>query len=81
MNKPASELIEDLRIDLTKLRNQLSDIRNQHQWLDDTDDLYGGITCIIMAMSTTVQRCKQHEQNKLVTCKIDINLCDKKWEK
>jgi len=64
-NKPISELIEQLRSELAKTRGKLHDIRFNHGFKDKLEHLEGGLTCIISAMSNTVDDFKEWEERWL----------------
>ena len=55
MDKPLSELMEELRSDLSKVRGKLHDIKNSYGWADRIEHIEGGLTCMISAMYATVQ--------------------------
>jgi len=61
LDKPVNELIEQLRIDLAKIRGKISDIRYMYGWEDRLDYLEGGITCMIVAMNSSREEIKEYE--------------------
>lgn len=50
MCKPMSELIEELRNELSKTRGKLSDIKRSYGWDEWVVNYEGGLTCIISAL-------------------------------
>jgi hypothetical protein len=54
MDKPLSELIENLRSDIAKIRGKLSDIRRSYGWVDRIEHIEGGLTCMLVAMHHTI---------------------------
>lgn len=63
MDKPLSELMEELRMDIDKTRGKLGDIRRSFGWTDRIEDLEGGLTCMIVAMYDTMKELKKWEEN------------------
>jgi len=61
-NKPVSELIEQLRSELSKTRGKIYDIRHNHGFEDKLEHIEGGLTCIISAMANTVKDFKDWEE-------------------
>lgn len=61
-DKHVSELIEQLRSDLSKVRGKLYDIRSAHGFRDKIEHLEGGLTCIISAMANTVRDFEEWEE-------------------
>ena len=61
-NKPVSELIEQLRQDLVKVRGKLHDIKYEHGFKDRLEPLEGGLTCIISAMYNTLKEFQEWEE-------------------
>lgn len=61
MNKPGSELIDDLRKELSRIRGKISDIKYVFGMGDNLDHLEGGITCIISAMHNDQERFQERE--------------------
>lgn len=64
MDKPLSELIEELRCDISKIRGKLYDIRNSYGWGDRIEHIEGGLTCILSAMYLTMQEFKLFEDKE-----------------
>lgn len=62
MDKPVSELIEELRNNLAKVRGKLHDIKFEHGFTDKIAHLEGGLTCIISAMANTVRDFEEWEE-------------------
>lgn len=62
MNKPLSELMEDLRSDLSKIRGKLFDIKQSYGWDDRIIHLEGGLTCMLVAMYEVMQEWKEFEK-------------------
>ena len=62
MDKPLSELIEDIRNDLSKIRGKIYDIRTIYGREDQLEHLEGGLSCIIVAASYTVDDLKKIEK-------------------
>jgi hypothetical protein len=51
MDKPTSELINELRNEITRTRGKLHDIKSSYGW-DEWVEIYeGGLTCMISAMA------------------------------
>ena len=64
MDKPLSELMEDLRSDISKVRGKLFDIKQSYGWEDRIDFLEGGLTCMIVAMFSTTEEWKKFEKKQ-----------------
>ena len=62
MDKPVSELIEELRSELAKTRVKLYDIKSKNGFRDKIEHLEGGLTCIISAMANTVRDFEEWEE-------------------
>jgi hypothetical protein len=62
MDKPLSELMEELRIDLSKIRGKLSDIKSSYGWDDRIEHIEGGLTCMLVAMYATMEEWKKFEE-------------------
>ena len=62
MDKPVSELIEELRTDITNVRGKLGDIRRSYGWDDRIEHLEGGLTCMLVAMYDTMETLKKFEE-------------------
>jgi hypothetical protein len=65
MAKPLSELMEELRSDISKVRGKLHDIKHARGWDDRIEFLEGGLTCMLVAMHHTMSEWKEFEQKKL----------------
>jgi hypothetical protein len=65
MDKPLSELMENLRTDITKIRGKLFDIKQSFGWDDRISHLEGGLTCMIVAMYETMRKFKEFEDRQL----------------
>lgn len=61
MDKPLSELMEELRSDLSKVRGKLHDIKRSYGWEDRIEHLAGGLTCMLVAMYATVEEWRKFE--------------------
>lgn len=61
MGKPISELIEELRTDLAKVRGKVLDIRRIYGYDDRLEHVEGGITCLISAMYNSMMEFKKRE--------------------
>lgn len=61
-DKSISELLECLRSDLAKIRGKVKDIQHNHGYKDRLELFEGGITCIISAMSNSVDEFKKIEE-------------------
>jgi len=64
MDKPLSELMEDLRSDIVKVRGKLFDIKQSYGWEDKIEYIEGGLTCILVAMYDTMQEWKRVEEKQ-----------------
>ena len=64
MNKPLSELIEDLRHDVHVIRGKLGDIKSLYGWDDRIEHLEGGFTCMLVAMYNTFEEWKKFESRR-----------------
>lgn len=62
MNKPLSELMEELRSDLVQIRGKLLDIKYTRGWEDRIEPLEGGLTCMLVAMHETMEEWKKFEK-------------------
>ena len=51
MDKPMSELIEELRCEISRTRGKLHDIKFSYGWNEWIETYEGGLTCMISAMS------------------------------
>lgn len=63
-NKPLSELMEDLRNDLSKIRGKLHDIKSSYGWEDRITHLEGGLTCMLVAMHNVMKEWEEFEKKK-----------------
>ena len=61
MDKPLSELMEELRSELSKVRGKLHDIKSSYGWADRIEHIEGGLTCMIVAMHATVEEWEKFE--------------------
>jgi len=64
MAKPLSELMEELRNDVTKIRGKLYDIKRSYGWEDRIEHIEGGFTCLLVAMHSTMEEWKVFEERK-----------------
>lgn len=64
MNKPLSELMEELRSDINKVRGKLWDIKQSYGWDDRIEHIEGGLTCMLIAMHSTMEEWKKFEERK-----------------
>ena len=62
MDKPVSELIEELRTELINIRGKMHDIRRSYGFKDNIECLEGGITCAISATYNTIDEIKKCEK-------------------
>jgi len=62
MDKPLSELMEELRSDLCKVRGKLHDIKRSYGWEDRIEHIEGGLTCMLVAMYATVEEWQKFER-------------------
>lgn len=69
MEKPLSELMESLRNDVSMVRGKLHDIRNSFGWEDRITHIEGGLTCLLIAMHSTMIEWKQFEEKHYVKSK------------
>lgn len=47
MDKPLSELMEELRTEIDKTRGKLHDMKRSYGWEDLIEPIEGGLTCIL----------------------------------
>ena len=66
MDKPLSELMEELRTDISKVRGKLSDIKRSYGWDDRIEFIEGGLTCMLVAMHSTMEEWKRFEDKKRI---------------
>ena len=64
MDKPLSELMEELRTDLSKVRGKLFDIKQSFGWKDRIEHIEGGLTCMLIAMYGTMEEWKKFEAKR-----------------
>jgi hypothetical protein len=64
MNKPLSELMEELRNEINKVRGKLFDIKNTYGWEDRIEFIEGGLTCMLVSMHSTMEEWKKFEAKK-----------------
>jgi predicted transcriptional regulator with HTH domain len=62
MGKPLSELMEELRTDLSNVRGKLFDIKRSYGWEDRIEHIEGGLSCIIESMYNTMEEWKRFEE-------------------
>lgn len=62
MEKPMSELMEELRLDISRIRGKLSDIKRSYGWADRIDHLEGGLTCMLVAMYDIMEEWRDFEK-------------------
>jgi len=65
MNKPLSELMEELRNDISSIRGKLFDIKMTYGWEDRIEHIEGGLTCMLVAMHSTMKEWEKFEDMKL----------------
>jgi len=65
MEKPLSELMEELRIDISRVRGKLFDIKQSFGWEDRINFIEGGLTCMLIAMYSTMEEWKKFEEKQL----------------
>ena len=67
MDRPLSELMEELREDLSRVRGKLHDIRHSFGWEDRITHIEGGLTCMLVTMYSTLEEWQRFEaKEKLV---------------
>lgn len=64
MDKPMSELIEELRIEISRTRGKLSDIKRSYGWNEWIANYEGGLTCMISAMHNFKEELVKFENNQ-----------------
>ena len=64
MDKPLSELMESLRIDLSRIRGKLHDIKFSYGWADRIEHIEGGLTCMLVAMHSVKEEWRFFEEKK-----------------
>lgn len=65
MNKPLSELMEELRSEISTIRGKLFDIKQFKGWKDRIEHLEGGLTCTLVAMYSTMEEWKKFEAKQI----------------
>ena len=66
LDKPLYDLMEQLRIDVSRVRGKLYDIKSTYGWDDRIEHLEGGLTCLIVAMYETALEWKKFEEKHVV---------------
>jgi NifU-like protein involved in Fe-S cluster formation len=61
MDKPMSELIEELRCEINKTRGKLHDIKCSYGWDEWIANYEGGLTCMISAMHNFKEELEKFE--------------------
>ena len=61
MDKPLSELMEQLRSDISNVRGKLYDIKRSYGWDDRIEHIEGGLSCMLVAMYATMEEWKKFE--------------------
>ncbi len=69
MDKPLSELMEELRHEVDITRGKLHDIKYSYGWGDRIEHIEGGLTCILVAMYETMEEWKRFEDKKNLIAK------------
>lgn len=64
MDKPMSELINELRSEISRTRGKLFDIKQSFGWSEWIESYEGGLTCMISAMSHFQDELKKFEDKK-----------------
>ena len=68
MDRPLSELMEELRNEISRVRGKLHDIKYSYGWGDRIEPIEGGLTCMLIAMYSVTEEWRQFEDNQL--CKL-----------
>lgn len=76
--KPLSELMEDLRTDVAKIRGKLHDIKFSYGWEDRIEHLEGGLTCMLVAMNGTAEEWRQFEARQKNKEQAKVNYAEEK---
>lgn len=63
LDRPLSELMNDLRNQATTIRGKLFDIKFARGWNDRIEHIEGGLTCVIIAMWQTMKEWEKFEKN------------------
>ena len=69
IDKPLSELMEELRMEIDKIRGKMFDIKCFYGWDDRIEPLEGGLTCMLMAMYGLMKEFKDYEDKQRVKIK------------
>lgn len=64
MDKPLSELMEELRCDVSRIRGKLHDIKWVNGWDDRIEPLEGGLTCMLVAMHNVMEEWQRFEERQ-----------------
>jgi NifU-like protein involved in Fe-S cluster formation len=64
MDKPLSELMEGLRMEIDKTRGKMHDMKRSYGWADRIEPLEGGLTCMLMAMYGVMMEFKDYEDKQ-----------------
>lgn len=64
MNKPLSVLMGELRMDISKVRGKIEDIKRSYGWEERVEHLIGGLTCLLVAMYDTMKEMEKFENKK-----------------
>lgn len=64
MDKPMSELIEELRCEIGRTRGKLHDIKSSYGWGEWIANYEGGLTCMISAMANFKEELEKFEANQ-----------------
>lgn len=70
MDKPLSELMEELRTDISTVRGKLFDIKQSYGWEDRIEFIECGLTCMLVAMYSTMDEWKKFEERQRVKVAI-----------
>jgi len=62
MDKPMSELIEELRCEIDRTRGKMHDIKRSYGWEEWIANYEGGLTCMISAMHNFKEELEKHEE-------------------
>jgi len=64
IDKPLSELMEGLRMEINKTRGKMHDIKCSYGWEDRIEPLEEGLTCMLMAMYSIMIEFKEFEERQ-----------------
>jgi len=64
MDKPLSELMEELRGEISNTRGKLHDIKYSYGWDDRIEHIEGGLTCMLVAMYDVMEEWKRFENKQ-----------------